>query len=377
MNQSENSTISNFVLVLDEAFFLHIGSTWTIDSIYLFVFPPLALSAFILNLISFFVLNKIKINQTKLYKYLKVYSLNMCLISLILSVLFLCFSPRYFGFFREPLGKWFQCRIFAYGLFSLYSFCNVLDFVIVSIRLSIFIPKLKFVEKYKPYILSFALFLCCFLINAPILFILEMISDQELLNSKSRYYCALSEFGKSDLGFILNAINIVIRDIFTFIIELIMSLLAIYYFYKFEAKKRSTQAQCIHQIPMNDIINRNNADNNDQPSIIIDQQHHDFGRRDLRNDNIQPRSQDKATTRFILMTISISVPSFIINLLIAVSFLLYSVSFENESIFLYYSMNLFGLLCMALKSFFNIFIFYFFNLNFKTEFKKAFKRRQQ
>ena len=151
MNNLSNST---FIFEVTESFLLKIGSTWTLDSFYLFVIGPFGLVGFVLNLICFAVLCQIQIAQTKLYKYLRVYSINSSLMCLILSFSFFGFSPRYFGFFREPIGIWFRCQVFAYGFFSVYLFNNLLDILIVLLRLAIFMPKLKFLEETRPYILS-------------------------------------------------------------------------------------------------------------------------------------------------------------------------------------------------------------------------------
>jgi hypothetical protein len=354
MNQSENSNISNFVLVLDEAFYLQIGSTWTFDSIYLFVFTPLGLSAFILNLVSFFILNRIIINQTKLYKYLKVYSLNSCLISLILAFLFLCYSSRYFEFLREPLGKWYECRIVAYGLISLYFVYNLLDILIVFIRLSIFIPKLKFLEETKPYFLSFFLCLFSFSINLPIIFMFDMLSEIERARSNHGGYCAVNQFSYSSLGIVLSALMIIIRDIITLILELITSILAIYHFIKFESNKRARI----------EILNAPNQ------NIIVQ---HDLAQINTQNENRSRTRQDRAEAKFLWMTISIAVPSFVIHLLVCAGFLLNALSEPSQNIFLFYSTYMFTFFCLLLKQFFNIFIFYFFNSNFKTQFKAAFR----
>ena len=42
-----------------------IGSTWLLDSIYLFIITPIGFIGGILNLFSLFIMNKIKIKRTK------------------------------------------------------------------------------------------------------------------------------------------------------------------------------------------------------------------------------------------------------------------------------------------------------------------------
>jgi hypothetical protein len=150
--------------------------------------------------ISFFVSQKIKINQTNLYKYLQVYSLNSALMSFILCFLFLSYSPRYFNVFREPIGIWYRCRMMAYGFFSSYFFNCLLDIIIVLQRLLIFSPKLNCLKKINPFFLSLLLCLFSGLIYSIVPFLFDSISDFVLISTKSNNYCVLSSFGRSKIG---------------------------------------------------------------------------------------------------------------------------------------------------------------------------------
>ena len=146
MNNNMNSTFE-----IDENFYLKIGSTWTLDTIYLAIISPLGFIGFLLNMICFLTLVKINIktNDIKLYEYLKVYSLNSALICLILGFSFTTLSPRYFTYFYNPFVKFYICYIFGYIIVSL-SFCNnLLDILITFDRISIFTPKFNF--KVNPY----------------------------------------------------------------------------------------------------------------------------------------------------------------------------------------------------------------------------------
>ena len=56
-----------------ELIYEKVGSSWLLDSIYLFVISPISLIGFILNICCLLVLlPKLKIKQTKLYKYLRI-----------------------------------------------------------------------------------------------------------------------------------------------------------------------------------------------------------------------------------------------------------------------------------------------------------------
>ena len=74
-------------IILSDQFYLEIGSTWTFDSIYLFLISPLCFISVLLNLFSIKLINNIKIrNKNKnLYKFFKIYLTNssiLCFIGL-------------------------------------------------------------------------------------------------------------------------------------------------------------------------------------------------------------------------------------------------------------------------------------------------------
>ena len=56
---------------IKEVFFINIGSTWFLDSAYLYFMTPLGLAGCILNLINIFVFFKLKDKRRPVYKYFK------------------------------------------------------------------------------------------------------------------------------------------------------------------------------------------------------------------------------------------------------------------------------------------------------------------
>ena len=71
-----SSLIEDFMYrtALKEQFYLKIGSTWTLDSLFVYLNLPIAILGFVLNLISFRTFSKMKFRRKKIYhSYLKVY----------------------------------------------------------------------------------------------------------------------------------------------------------------------------------------------------------------------------------------------------------------------------------------------------------------
>ena len=332
-----------------EEYFLKLGSTWALDSFYLFVISPMAFIGFFLNILCAIVNFQIKIAQTKLYKYLTIYSLNSSFISLILGFIFLSRSPRYlvngdyFGFYR--------CRIFGYAMIALLFFSNIMEIFIIIDRLSIFFKKFELLRKLNPYILSSITLTSCFIITLPLIISYYPNNIEIISASNISAVCVPNEFGKTQIGIIVNLILIIFRDIITLIIEIVLSVLATFYFKKF-MKKRSVFS-CVHnftQIP-----------NNTATAI---------GKGEICRERFDNRKTivQKNYKNLQLMTITISILSIISHILVALGYVLF-VNLFSKSIILNYFVCL-ATFSVVLKHYLNFFIFYKFNSNFKKYFKK-------
>ena len=347
--------------IIDESFYLTIGSTLAIDTLYLMVISPMGFIGFILNIISFGVLYKVKIKETKLYEYLKIYSLNSSLICLSFGFLFSSHSPRFFPDFTDYLVKIFKCRIFAYGMISLYFFNNLLDILIILDRVSIFTAKLNRLNSIKPYVLSLILILACFLINLSLYFSIEITSDEIFFASNLNTYCEQTDFAKSTEGFIINAIVIIFRDIITLIIEIICSILVIYYYKKYENMSLHTLVARLNQNVNND--NSNSSGSQIRPTIETIAQNR-------KNNEKSIRKKEKGK-QLLLMTIILSIFSFVTHIVAAFALVFFVLIYSKRNI-TFYSIVAFGCFIMIFKHFSTIFIFYFFNVNFKKQLIKMF-----
>ncbi len=344
--------------IIDEKFLLRIGSTWVIDTLYLIVISPMGFIGFILNLISFGVLTKVKIRDTKIYEYLKIYSLNSSLICLSFGFMFSSHSPRYFSDFTDELAKIFKCRIFAYGMTSLYFFNNLLDILIILDRISIFTTKLNRLGLIKPYILCLILLSLCSMTNLILYFSIKIAPDEIFISSNLSTYCEQTDFARSTLGFIINLIVIILRDILTLIVEIMCSLILIYCYKRYE------------KMSLNLIVTRLNQNLND---INLSQIQRSINEKNIRknlNDERKIRKKEKGK-QLLLMIIILSIFSFITHMISAFVFVfLVLIYFENRLI--YYSIVAFGCFSMVFKHSITIFVFYFFNINFKKKFIKIF-----
>ena len=337
--------------LVDENLFLRIGSSWALDTIYVVVIAPLGFIGILFNLICFCTLHKIKvkIKEIKLYKYLKVYSLAGVASCLILGLAFMTYSPRYFKDFIHPIVKFYRCHIITYVMICFFFYINLLDILISMDRMAIFTDKISFFRKICPYMSTFILLFACFIINLPLLFGFETSNDQVFFSSNAVNYCSMTEFGKSRLGIISNIIVILIRDVLTFILEIITSTFVLYFYRTYK----------------NNPILLNNIFVNDIQAV---------------NDNMTPRLhkmksrinyRQQKYRKLLLMTFLLSIISILSHFLAAIVYV-FTLKLIDEIIFLHFSFVCLGIFCFSLKNFLNIFIFYFFNSNFQEQFNKMF-----
>ena len=108
-----NSSFKSANLNLSESFYLKIGSTWTFDSIYIHFISPLSFIAMILNMLSLFIITKIRIKNATVnfYEYLKVNLINGIVMCLIGGFVFVGYSPRYFPL-SLSLTNWKSLQMF-------------------------------------------------------------------------------------------------------------------------------------------------------------------------------------------------------------------------------------------------------------------------
>ncbi len=128
-----------------EAFYLKIGSTWTLDGLYAFLLTPVSFAGLILNLTSIYLLFKINISSTRLYKYLRMYTVNSALICLILGFSFISWSPRFFPYFTEYYAKIFRCYLYNPLINTLFFLGNLMDIILSNLliaRINIFLDNL-------------------------------------------------------------------------------------------------------------------------------------------------------------------------------------------------------------------------------------------
>ena len=336
--------------LFDENFLFKIGSSWALDSVYALIISPCGLIGFVLNLIAFATLLNIKIKESKLYDYLKLYSFSSACICIILSLTLFGHSPKYFRDFTHPIVKFYRCRIFGYLMMCLFFFNNLLDIFVSLDRISIFTTKISFYRKVNPYKLGLFLSIASLTLNSPLVFGFDIMTDEAFFTSNEITYCEQNKFGKSRIGLIINMIVIIIRDILTLILEILASLIIVYYYKRYWKNRSFIHIHFNSEFGPNSNSNSNSAK---KDSTI--------------------RQNLKKGKKILLMTLILSLLSIITHLIVAIAYVfIVNLIFDNRALF--YSIRCFATFSLLVKNFSNIFIFYHFNSNFQ---KKLFKLKKQ
>jgi hypothetical protein len=333
---------SNLSIQLNEELLVSkLGSTWLIDTVYLFFLSPANFLGFLLNIFCFWI-QLLKNNQKRsckanLFKYLTVYALNSSFTCLLHSFLFITYSPHYFpNLTFKWFPKFYRCRILSYVSVSLYFFGSILDIMIALDRLSIFLKSgFNYLEGIRPYKKCMIAFLISFLINTPILFSLFIIDNKDLYNSNAITVCGQTEFALSDQGIRINLILLFMRDISSLVFEIIFSCLSIYYYHKFTLNT-------LHRYY---IISPPNSKHIEQ------------------NKGLKGKSK-----KFLLISIYLLTSSIILHIIVfSVMFMTWYVNLSNM---VQYSLLVLILaIAFLLKNFMHLTIFYLFNSQFKRQVK--------
>lgn len=342
------------------------ASTWTLDSIYLFLIAPFGIIGFILNLVSFFILNQSEFNKVHIYSYFKIITINSALLCLIQSTLFISLTYRYFAFSNTYEANFYGTYIYipVSNVFLLYA--SLLDMCISIERSSIFYPKLKALSKHKPYIVCLILFIISILIGLPYFFInCPLYYDAPYFNNTfiRLWYWDITEFGRTLVGQVLTYANFFVRDVVFLLIELFLNVFAIILFKNYFKNKAKLLGK-------NNLINQalvksnNDTTSSETPNAAAQtSQTSKVKNKAGQTNNLS--SQEKNLTIMIIIMCFLSIIIHLIYLVVA------TLLFFNNPILTSGTGSFVSFMC-TLKHLSNIIFLYFFNVNFKNKVKKMF-----
>ena len=337
-----------------------LGSTWTLDGLFLFINAPTAIVSFTLNFLSLIVFKKLKLSAKKRFtQYLIVYSLFSMFICILVLMNSIAYSRRYFDFIFNDWTSFYICKILTWFTTSVFYFLNIMDCILLFERLTTLTNYrlIKSFFNYNSYLICFLLFLACNVINSPLFFVLiprkssEYIEVSHDLDKLTNFtYCYRDPFFSNQTGRSIIMLNVLLRDGLTLVIEISLSIYSLILFQKYLLKQTTQLTVSIantntisHQINAIE-----NVDENQNSSRLMD----------------KLESFNQGLTK---MTLYLSLCSIISHFGTACCYIL--VSLDDKRNLLISSLIFTTFLLINLKFISNFFLFYHFNINFRAYIK--------
>jgi hypothetical protein len=326
MNASElNSTYEYYTL--DYILTHFAGSTWATDNFNFWPFVTIGPIATLLSILAFIVLQDPEFD-IDLYKYMRVYTVNNALLTLLITFQWLNCCIRIIPWTNSYMGQAVCIYFVVNTANALYFYGSLIDILMILDRIAIFNKFVKSLIKLSPYIICCITFVVMVVVEGPGFLVLVISSESFKLNATTSYivwYNKNSEFANSRAGTVLTYLVFIIRDVLLGIVQIILNFALVVCFKQYMSKKMAIHSGTT-VAPINSTMNSTTGTNAQRKTS--DTAGGQTGR---------VSSADKrATVMCILMCIlsmvehllvlaSVLYPYFSSNLLIA--FEIYSVSF--------------------------------------------------
>ena len=318
--------------------------TLDLEIIYMTIILPLSITGTILNLLSIFVIRKIKkTNSQLIYNYLIIYCINNACVTILNIPSFYYFTPRIIGLKLDLFAKIYNSYISNYLAPVFFAFGNLMDILICYDRLTIFNINSSRNTSRKhlySYLVSILLFVISLVINVLTVLRVRILSDEELeknlmisINKSTMFF--INGRGVFANNFTVIGTFLVLRDILIFVIQTTISILLI-------TKVKKYIRTTIENL-------RNNSSNMD-------------------NNEINERKTKKVTINLTKLTLYLSLISIIIHFVLFATFI--GFFFVANKTLVNYLIAL-SFLALNLKHALNFFVLLHFDMNFKRIFKET------
>ena len=255
---------------ITELSYHQVGSTWIIDSTYLFLIFPVAIIGTLLNILCLYIISQ-KIDKNKHnithYGFLKVYFLNSIFVCSIGFYAF-SYSPRFIGIMIDYFSKFFRCYLTSFLAVTIDYHCNVINIIILFGRLSIFIKKLKVFKNLNPLVITILTFFLCTSINLPSLFRYQINNDFDPRTSSNRTNQTICMPWFLHSNYITLSFTLFFRDLVTLAFELVGTIISCMYFRKFYINKKKVLFESsVH--PKSDFNEKKLSNKEDERHLIL------------------------------------------------------------------------------------------------------------
>ena len=348
---NSNQTIEYFI----NMWYLKTTSSELTDCLFLYVYTPINVIGFFLNLTNFLIFSNEEFN-TNLYKYLRFYCLDSALLNFISSFAVLYKSTRLSAFSKVYFSVFIFSYIYSDIVNTIYFINSILDLIILIDRIALFKPKFKF-DKFNPYFICIIITIICTVINIPYFMLFTPVYFYAEFNNQTVtkfYYYGLSKFGSSDIGknfsYFLNGV----RDAGTLLVEFILNIVSLILLKEYLNKKKklikiSSNATKHSNLEIKSVNQNGSRLNSDHTTPTLRPKEKNISNREL-----------KANAMVIFMCFMSSTEHLLI-LIAIISKLLFNGFFSSILIFL-------GNFGISLKHAMSFLTFYLFNKNFARKF---------
>ena len=373
---SDNSSIQ-------EIFLLRIGSTWLLDTCYVYIVIPFGTIGISLNIICLIVFQSKLMNNINLYKYLRVFTINSLIICVMGLFTFMPRTPRYFPDLSFSfIAKLYRCKIFSFFGYTFVLYGNLLNILIIIERMSIYTNN-KILKVLSVCKLCIFMLVLSAMINFPTYFSYNMKSEQEFNDAINDYekaitftYCEIPIFFRGIPGKILLGLIAFIRDFVSLILEIIIALISIYYFRKYQLNRRMTIF--LNDIHVNSSANLTNNILNLENSENSNNRNSSYATtdREIIPSNLFPvfnRKMEILNNNLTNMTFILSFFTILCNLMTFFYVVLIITIVDHIGIYEYHIM-LVNYFLLGIRHSSNFFFFYFYNVKFRFTCKKFLKR---
>ena len=313
-----------------------------------YIVLPIGLISFMLNVLTFIVLQKQSFLGSIFFSYMKLYIFNGAILSLICSTHFITATHKIISFANTYEAIFYYAYIFGLVQPIFFFYSCLLEICVVIERSLYFLPKkirkIKNIEFNK---LTLFLFLFSIILHIPSIFFFVPVYEDVLLEKNLSYriwYSGIADFSLTLTGKILACLQYLIRDLLPLTLKIILNSMLVYLVKSYVNKLKKEKFA--------NALKVSNAGN------------------DLVSMNIQSENYISKTDRNqTYISLIMCVFSIIEHIFYIVSYILY---FLNE----FTISNIFfclATLFISCKQAFNILILYKFNSRFKIELKKTLK----
>ena len=330
------------------------GSTWLMDGLYFYLLTPISLVSVIFNLLTYLILKRSSFGSGVIFNYLRAYTINSALLSVLLTTTFICTTYRIFEF-TNTYGAYFFGSYFHSPFLSIFYFNgNLLELCIIMERI-IILNKIKHVKNVLQFkYFKLILFLSSVVINLSVFFLNYPGYDEvELENHKKFriYYWTVTEFSASTAGRVISYVTYFFRDILSLVVKIVLNIFSVYLIRKYFNKIKQDKMVNLPESVISSSKLTNDTYLNNQFSIT--------------NAKSYLSEVDRNLT---YIAIVVCVLSSLENVFFITSYVYVVICFDETSFILWF----FSYFSIAIKHFSNFIVLFLFNNLFREEFKKSF-----